>query len=277
MSEKPINLKVQKFKFMKSILNVENITMRFGGLKALDSLDLMVNEGEIVALIGPNGAGKTTFFNCVTGIYPPTSGDVLITAPGKASERINGLKPNEVTEKGMARTFQNIRLFGSMSVLENVMIGRHCRLKSGIASAIFRPRSTVDEEKKLIKDSYEVLEKIGLSKYVNELAMNLPYGAQRRLEIARAMATDPFLLLLDEPAAGMNPHETKELDDLIVWIRDNENISILLIEHDMKLVMSLSDKIFVMDYGKKIAEGTPEQIKSNPIVIKAYLGEDADA
>jgi branched-chain amino acid transport system ATP-binding protein len=262
---------------MKSILNVENITMRFGGLKALDNLDLRVNEGEIVALIGPNGAGKTTFFNCVTGIYPPTTGDVLITPPGKPSERINGLKPNEVTEKGMARTFQNIRLFGSMSVLENVMIGRHCRLKSGIASAIFRPRSTVDEEKQLIKDSYEVLEKIGLSEYVNELAMNLPYGAQRRLEIARAMATDPFLLLLDEPAAGMNPHETKELDDLIVWIRDNENISILLIEHDMKLVMSLSDKIFVMDYGKKIAEGTPGQIKTNPVVIKAYLGEDADA
>lgn len=262
---------------MKSILTVENITMRFGGLKALDNLDLVVNEGEIVALIGPNGAGKTTFFNCVTGIYPPTSGDVLITPPGKPSERINGLKTNEVTQRGMARTFQNIRLFGSMSVLENVMIGRHCRLKSGIASAIFRPRSTVNEEKQLIKDSYEVLEKIGLAQYVNELAMNLPYGAQRRLEIARAMATEPFLLLLDEPAAGMNPHETKELDDLIVWIRDNENISILLIEHDMKLVMSLSDKIFVMDYGKKIAEGTPTQIKSNPVVIKAYLGEDADA
>ncbi len=277
MFAKPINLKVQKFKFMKSILNVEKITMRFGGLKALDNLDLEVNEGEIVALIGPNGAGKTTFFNCITGIYPPTAGNVLIAPPGQSSQRINGLKPNEVTERGMARTFQNIRLFGSMSVLENVMIGRHCRLKSGIASAIFRPRSTVEEEKQLIKDSYEVLEKIGLSKYVNELAMNLPYGAQRRLEIARAMATDPFLLLLDEPAAGMNPHETKELDDLIVWIRDNENISILLIEHDMKLVMSLSDKIFVMDYGKKIAEGTPEQIKSNPIVIKAYLGEDADA
>jgi branched-chain amino acid transport system ATP-binding protein len=277
MSEKPINLKVQKFKFMKSILNVENITMRFGGLKALDNLDLVVNEGEIVALIGPNGAGKTTFFNCVTGIYPPTAGNVLITPPGKPTERINGLKTNEVTERGMARTFQNIRLFGSMSVLENVMIGRHCRLKSGIASAIFRPKSTVNEEKQLIRDSYEVLEKIGLSQYVNELAMNLPYGAQRRLEIARAMATDPFLLLLDEPAAGMNPQETKELDDLIVWIRDNEKISILLIEHDMKLVMSLSDKIFVMDYGKKIAEGTPDQIKNNPVVIKAYLGEDADA
>jgi branched-chain amino acid transport system ATP-binding protein len=277
MSVKPINLKVQKFKFMKSILNVDNITMNFGGLKALDKLSLQVHEGEIAALIGPNGAGKTTFFNCITGIYPPTSGDVNITPPGKSLDRINGLKPNEVTKRGMARTFQNIRLFGSMSVLENVMIGRHCRLKSGIASALFRPRSTVEEEKKAIKDSYEVLEKIGLTEYVNELAMNLPYGAQRRLEIARAMATEPFLLLLDEPAAGMNPLETKELDDLIVWIRDNENISILLIEHDMKLVMSLSDKIFVMDYGKKIAEGTPEEIKSNPVVIKAYLGEDADA
>ena len=259
------------------LLSLENVTMKFGGVTALGDVNLEVKKGEILALIGPNGAGKTTFFNCVTGIYPPTSGDVLITPPGKSSERINGLKPNEVTEKGMARTFQNIRLFGSMSVLENVMIGRHCRLKSGIASAIFRPKSTVNEEKQLIRDSYEVLEKIGLAQYVNELAMNLPYGAQRRLEIARAMATEPFLLLLDEPAAGMNPQETKELDDLIVWIRDNEKISILLIEHDMKLVMSLSDKIFVMDYGKKIAEGTPEQIKSNPVVIKAYLGEDADA
>ena len=174
----------------------------------------------------------------------------------------------------MARTFQNIRLFPSMTVLENVMIGRHCRTQVGITGAIFRNRRTLKEEKNIVDTSYNILEKMGLAQYVNDLAMNLPYGAQRRLEIARAMATEPFLILLDEPAAGMNPQETLELDDLIVKIRDKEGISLLLIEHDMKLVMSLSDRIFVMDYGKKIAQGTPEEIQNNPVVIKAYLGED---
>ena len=251
--------------------------MDFGGLRALDSLSLEVCEGEIVALIGPNGAGKTTFFNCITGIYPPTTGDMLILPPGKKEKRLNGLKPNRVTECGLARTFQNIRLFPNMTVLENVMIGRHCRMSAGIAGAIFRGPSTRKEEKEVVRDSYLILEKIGLTEFVNEFAMNLPYGAQRRLEIARAMATDPFLLLLDEPAAGMNHHETQELDELILWIRENENISILLIEHDMKLVMSLSDSIFVVDYGKKIAQGTPEEIQNNPAVIKAYLGEEIDA
>jgi branched-chain amino acid transport system ATP-binding protein len=164
-----------------------------------------------------------------------------------------------------------------MTVLENVMIGRHCRMYAGISGAIFRGPSTVKEEKEVVSDSYVILEKIGLAGFVNEFAKNLPYGAQRRLEIARAMATEPFLLLLDEPAAGMNPQETKELDDLIMWIRHNEKISILLIEHDMKLVMSLSDRIFVVDYGKKIAQGTPEEIKYDPAVIKAYLGEEIDA
>ena len=251
--------------------------MDFGGLRALDSLDLEVFEGEIVALIGPNGAGKTTFFNCITGIHPPTIGEMLILPPGKKQKRLNGLKPNHVTEYGLARTFQNIRLFPNMTVLENVMIGRHCRMSAGIAGAILRGSSTVNEEKKVVRDSYLILEKIGLTDFVNEFAMNLPYGAQRRLEIARAMATEPFLLLLDEPAAGMNPQETQELDDLILWLRKNENISILLIEHDMKLVMSLSDRIFVVDYGKKIAQGTPEEILNNPAVIKAYLGEEMDA
>ena len=251
--------------------------MDFGGLRALDSLDLEVFEGEIVALIGPNGAGKTTFFNCITGIHPPTIGEMLILPPGKKQKRLNGLKPNHVTEYGLARTFQNIRLFPNMTVLENVMIGRHCRMSAGIAGAILRGSSTVNEEKKVVRDSYLILEKIGLTDFVNEFAMNLPYGAQRRLEIARAMATEPFLLLLDEPAAGMNPQETQELDDLILWLRKNENISILLIEHDMKLVMSLSDRIFVVDYGKKIAQGTPEDILNNPAVIKAYLGEEMDA
>jgi len=262
---------------MGLILEVKNMTKDFGGLRALDHLDIDVSEGEIVALIGPNGAGKTTFFNCITGIYAPTQGDVLITPSGKKQTRINGLKPNHVTEKGLARTFQNIRLFANMTVLENVMIGRHCRSSSGILGAIFRNRKTVSEEMKVVKDSYTILEKIGLTAYVNEFAKNLPYGAQRRLEIARAMATDPFLLLLDEPAAGMNVRETEELDELIVKIRDEEKISILLIEHDMKLVMSLSDRIFVMDYGKKIAQGAPAEIQNNPVVIKAYLGEDIDA
>ena len=262
---------------MAPILDVNSLTMDFGGLRALDQLNLDVNQGEIVALIGPNGAGKTTFFNCITGIYKPTRGDMIIQPPGKKKESINGLKPNHVTEKGMARTFQNIRLFQNMTVLENVMIGRHCRMKAGIPGAIFRNPATVKEEKQVVADSYRILEKIGLTQFVNEFAKNLPYGAQRRLEIARAMATEPFLLLLDEPAAGMNAQETKELDRLILKIRAEEEISILLIEHDMKLVMSLSDRIFVMDYGKLIAQGTPEEIKNNPAVIKAYLGEDIDA
>jgi branched-chain amino acid transport system ATP-binding protein len=262
---------------MEPILEVTDLTMDFGGLRALDDIGLDVLDGEIVALIGPNGAGKTTFFNCITGIYPPTKGEMLISPPGKKKEKINGLKPNMVTERGLARTFQNIRLFPNMTVLENVMIGRHCRSRSGVAGAVFRNRATVNEEKEVVSKSYKILEKIGLASFVNEFAKNLPYGAQRRLEIARAMATEPFLLLLDEPAAGMNPQETAELDELIKRIRDEEKISILLIEHDMKLVMSISDRIFVMDYGRKIAQGTPAEIKSNPVVIKAYLGEETDA
>jgi branched-chain amino acid transport system ATP-binding protein len=263
---------------MEPILDVKALTMDFGGLRALDNIDLDVRQGEIVALIGPNGAGKTTFFNCITGIYDPSGGDVLITAPNaEKTTRINGLKPNLVTEKGLARTFQNIRLFQNMTVLENVMIGCHCRMKAGILGAVLRGINTRREEEAVIQKSYSILKKIGLEKYVNDFAKNLPYGAQRRLEIARAMATDPFMLLLDEPAAGMNPQETRELDELILKIRETEGISILLIEHDMKLVMSLSDRIFVVDYGKKIAQGTPEEIRQNPAVIKAYLGEEIDA
>ncbi|MDY0374471.1 MAG: ABC transporter ATP-binding protein [Desulfobacterium sp.] len=261
---------------MKKILDVSNLTMDFGGLRAIDNLDISIHEGEIAALIGPNGAGKTTFFNCITGIYKPTGGDILI-APRGSSQRINGLKPNIVTKKGLARTFQNIRLFSSMTVLENVMIGCHPVTKAGVLGAIFRGAGTRAEERFIAERSYALLKKIGLENFANELAINLPYGDQRRLEIARAMATDPFLLLLDEPAAGMNPQETKTLDDLIIRIRDEDNISILLIEHDMKLVMSLSDNIHVVDYGKKIAEGTPEQIRNNDVVIKAYLGEEIDA
>ncbi|MET0085500.1 MAG: ATP-binding cassette domain-containing protein [Sedimenticola sp.] len=258
------------------ILEVNGLSMFFGGIRAVDQVDLDINAGEIVALIGPNGAGKTTFFNCLTGIYNPTAGDILLNRPEKKPARLNGLKPNKVTEKGMARTFQNIRLFQNMTVLENVMIGRHCRTRSFIAGAIFRTRHNRQEEREIIERSYQILEKVGLADNVNDLAKNLSYGQQRRLEIGRALATDPFLLLLDEPAAGMNPQETKELDELISRIRA-DGLSILLIEHDMKLVMSISDRIFVMDYGKRIANGTPEQVRANPAVIKAYLGEDAHA
>ncbi|PLY15208.1 MAG: ABC transporter ATP-binding protein [Sedimenticola sp.] len=256
----------------EQILNVTGLSMHFGGIHAVDQVDLDINQGEIVALIGPNGAGKTTFFNCLTGIYNPTFGDITLHRSGKKPARLNGLKPNQVTTKGMARTFQNIRLFHNMTVLENVMIGRHCRTSSFIAGAIFRTKHNRREENEIIEKSYSILEKVGLEKYVNDHASNLSYGAQRRLEIARALATDPFLLLLDEPAAGMNPQETKQLDELICRIRD-DGLAILLIEHDMKLVMSISDRIFVMDYGKKIAQGTPLEVRENPAVIKAYLGE----
>ncbi len=260
-----------------SILKVTGLSKNFGGIKAIDNVDLDIRPGEIVALIGPNGAGKTTFFNCLTGIYTPSSGDIHLQNPKTGKEtRLNGMKPNKITEKGMARTFQNIRLFSTMSVLENVMIGRHCRTHSLIFGAIFRNPATRREEAEIIETSYDILVKVGLEKQVNEEARNLPYGAQRRLEIARALATEPFLLLLDEPAAGMNPQETESLVSLIRLIC-KEGHSILLIEHDMKLVMSLSDRIFVMDYGKKIAQGTPEEVRSNPAVIKAYLGEDVDA
>ncbi|HON38353.1 MAG: ABC transporter ATP-binding protein [Desulfomonilia bacterium] len=263
---------------MLQVLDIKQLTMDFGGLRAIDDVDLEVRQGEIVALIGPNGAGKTTFFNCVTGVYEPTGGVMMARRPGKnASVKLNKLKPNVITEHGLARTFQNIRLFQNMTVLENVMVARHCRTRSGILGAIFRNAGTRREEQETVDFSYGLLEKVGLQQHVNDLARELPYGAQRRLEIARALATEPFLLLLDEPAAGMNPRETSELDALITRIRDDEGISILLIEHDMKLVMSISQRIYVMDYGRLIAQGTPREIAENPNVIKAYLGETFDA
>ncbi len=261
----------------RTVLNVNDLCMDFGGLRALDEVDLDVREGEIVALIGPNGAGKTTFFNCITGIYNPTRGDVVVDLKTEGKKRINGIKPNHVTELGMARTFQNIRLFPSMTVIENVMIGCHCRTKATFVGAVLHDPRTKREEQETVLKSYELLQEVGLDKYADELACNLPYGAQRRLEIARALATEPFLLLLDEPAAGMNPQETSALKDLILTIKDKHNMSILLIEHDMKRVMSLSDRVFVLEYGREIASGTPREVSENPDVIKAYLGEDEDA
>jgi branched-chain amino acid transport system ATP-binding protein len=260
---------------VKRLFEARGLTVDFGGLRALDGVDLHVDEGEIVALIGPNGAGKTTLFNCVTGFLRPSAGEMTVMPPGAGKKRINNLKPNQVAERGVARTFQNIRLFPRMTALENVMVGRHCRTSAGVAGALLRNPKALREERDTIRASYAILKKIGLDRYVNEPAANLPYGAQRRLEIARAMATEPFLLLLDEPAAGMNPQETKELDELIVWLRDEEGMSVLLIEHDMRLVMRLSDRVVVVDYGRKIAEGTPEQIRANPEVIRAYLGEES--
>lgn len=258
---------------MNPVLEVQDLSQDFGGLRALNELSLTVNSGEIVALIGPNGAGKTTFFNCVTGIYTPTEGKMFLYDREGSPKLLNGKKPHVITAMGMARTFQNIRLFSDMTVLENVMMGRHCRTRAGILGAVMRDGRTRREEQESIDASYALLELVRLQDMWNETARNLPYGAQRRLEIARALATEPRMLLLDEPAAGMNPQETNELKDLVCSIRDNQQLSILLIEHDMGMVMSLSDRIYVMEYGSCIATGKPEEIRVNPRVIKAYLGE----
>ncbi len=260
----------------RSLLQVNGLTMNFGGIQALSNIDLEVRSKEIVALIGPNGAGKTTLFNCLTGIYRPGQGSIVLICPKSGQKsRIDGLKPHQITQNGMARTFQNIRLFPRMTALENVMIGRHCRTRSTIFGAIFRPRSSREEEREIVAMSYAILEKVGLARQAHEFAGNIAYGAQRRLEIGRALATEPFLLLLDEPAAGMNPQETAELVELVQEIRA-EGLAILLIEHDMKLVMSLSDRIVVMDYGQVIASGGAAEIAANPVVIEAYLGEKAE-
>jgi len=259
---------------MKPVLEVKGLTRDFGGLRALNELDLTVNEGEIVALIGPNGAGKTTFFNCVTGIYKPTEGTVHLYGANGEKHLLNGRKPHLITALGMARTFQNIRLSPHMSVLENVMVGCHVRRRCPWWMAPLGLPMYYKEEKAITEKARDLVEHLNLAEYMDEKAGSLPYGAQRRLEIARALATEPRLLLLDEPAAGMNPQESIELMHFIQAIRDHFDLTILLIEHDMKVVMGVCQYIWVMEYGALIAHGDPDAIRSNPEVIRAYLGED---
>ncbi|MCI2105825.1 MAG: ABC transporter ATP-binding protein [Intestinimonas sp.] len=278
----------------ENVLCVEHVTMQFGGVVAVNDLSLEVNQGEIVALIGPNGAGKTTAFNCITGVYEPTNGKVdFMGAPmvenfpqgnmkkmylgehnGDYTRKLNPT-PDRITRLGIARTFQNIRLFSALTVFENVLIAKHMRARQNFLSATFRLNWA--EERRMRRETMELLERQGMTHLKDERAANLPYGIQRRLEIARALATEPKLLLLDEPAAGMNPQETQELTDFIRQIREEHNLSIFMIEHHMDLVMQISDRIYVLDFGKLIAEGTPSEVQNNQRVIDAYLGVADDA
>lgn len=248
-----------------TVLKIENLTMQFGGVTAVDNFSMEISKGEIVALIGPNGAGKTTAFNAVTGVYQPTAGRIVLL-----DKNITGLRPDEVTGLGVARTFQNIRLFSSMTVFENVLTAHHLRRTSNIFSATFRLNRA--EEKRMRDDTDALLRQVGLYDLRDEMATSLPYGKQRLLEIVRALATKPKLLLLDEPAAGMNPQETDELGEFIKRIRSEFDLTVFIIEHHMNLVMRISDRIYVIEFGKQIAEGVPEEIRNDPTVIEAYLG-----
>jgi len=257
-----------------AILSVKKLTKSFGGLTAVSDMNIELQKGELVGLIGPNGAGKTTVFNLLTGIYEPTSGEIILDRDGNQT-RLNRMKPYKVSKAGLARTFQNIRLFKDLTVLDNVRIAMNQNINYGVFSGLLHLPSFSHEENRIREESMELLDIFSLGGKVNEMARNLPYGEQRRLEIVRALATKPVLLLLDEPAAGMNPAESAQLTETIAKLRSDFDLTILLIEHDMSVVMKICERIYVMDYGKLIAEGTPDEIKTNKRVIEAYLGEDA--
>ena len=254
-----------------TLLKTTKLSKVFGGLRAVSNFEMEINKGELVGLIGPNGAGKTTAFNLLTGVYEPTEGEIIFDG-----QSVVGLKPYQVTQKGIARTFQNIRLFSDMTVLDNVKVAYHFHMKYGLAEAVSRLGRYFGEEEELEEEAIRFLEIFQLADKKDEVAKNLPYGEQRRLEIARALAAKPKLLLLDEPAAGMNPQETQQLLQMIRWIRKEFDLTILLIEHDMSLVMNVCERIYVLDYGKIIASGTPDEIKNNKQVVEAYLGEEVN-